>query len=358
MLAAPGAPSFLPLFHTIEADSEALWASDITLTDSRLTYRHEGDKLEWDAAFSYASFDVDYQPYTPFDFFGFSEHLHEDRFSGTANLRYSPSDPLTLLATLGAYDGYPDYRRVWIANRYRQKYDHPDFPRIPGYEDPDPKGWNTSLGTRWEYLPLRGFAELKVGYAFDQAARGYEDGTNNVGGYRLLLGRERLETETASLSSENVLTSWLRSLNEFTFIHTSGRESRFSYQGSLNIALSPWWVIRGYGGISTEDPAFDAHFFGGTTEWEALRSFFISLTARYYEDTGEIENSLLTSAAPPLRSHEIGLGLRYSWPHSSLKFYLAALWTDYAPIQNAIEFTHLYADRNWGLAQIAYSLQF
>lgn len=352
------APSSVPLFHTIEADSEALWAPDILLTDSRLTYRHQADSLEWDAAFSYASFDLDYEPYIPYDFFGFSEHLHEDRFTGLANIRYLPVDRLTLLGTVGLYDGYPDYRRVWIANRYRQKYAHPDFPTIPGYKEPDPKGWNASAGVRWEYIPLKAFAEWRLGYAFEQTAPGYEDGTNSIGDYKLLRGRERLDTEIASLSLENVWTSWLRSLNEFTLTHTSGREARFTYQGSLNVALSRWWVIRAYGGIATEDPQFDAYFVGGTSEWEALRSLFVSLTARYYEDTGEIENSLLTSAAPPLQSHEIGVGLRYIWGRSSLKVYVAAFWTDYGPVRNAVEFTHLYTDRHWGLAQIAYSLQF
>jgi hypothetical protein len=358
IFAAESTSAFLPLFHAIEADSEVVWASDIVLTDSRLTYRQQTDPVEWDAAFSYASFDMDYEPYTPYDFFGFPEHLNEDRLSGLANIRYSPVDRITLLGTAGIYDGYPDYRRVWIANRYRQKNNHPDFPRIPGYKEPKPKGWNTSLGTRWEYIPLRAFAEVRLGYAFDQTAPGYEEGTNNIGDTVLIRGRDRLETETATLSSENVLTSWLRALNEFTFIHTTGREARFTYQGSLNVALSRWWFIRAYGGIATEDPQFDAYFVGGTSEWEALRAFFVSVTARYYEDTGEIENSLPTSAAPPLKSHEIGVGLRYMWGRSSLKVYVAAFWTDYGPVRNAVEFTHLYSDRHWGLAQIAYSLQF
>jgi hypothetical protein len=86
----------------------------------------------------------------------------------------------------------------------------------------------------------------------------------------------------------------------------------------------------------------------------------LSLTGRYYKDTGEIENSLLTtSAAPPLQSWEIGLGVRYAWGRSALKVYVAPFWTDYAPSGDAsAEFIHLYEDRNWVLAQIAFSLQF
>lgn len=350
----------VPLFHTIEADAEGLWATDMLLTDSRLTYRHEMGAMEWDASFSYASFDMDYRHFSEFDFFGFEEDLDEDRFGGQVNLRYTPVDRLTLLAGAGVYDGYPDFRRVWIANRYRQKYDHPDFPRIPGYEEPDPRGWNVSAGARWEYPPLAGFAELKFGYAADQTAPGYEDGEDANGDYLLLRGREHLQTKSVSFSSENVLTDWLRALNEFAVIDTSDRELRFTYQGSLNVALAPAWVVRGQGGISTEEPRFDAFFFGATVEWEPLQKLFLSVTGRYYEDNGEIENSLLTSsAAPPLRSWELGVGLRYVWQRSAIKLYVAAIRTDYDPINvGTAEFTHLYGDRKWGLAQIAYSWQF
>jgi hypothetical protein len=350
----------LPRAHTIEADLEGVWSSDMLLTDSRLLYRHEIGDVEWDAAFSYASFDIDYRPFIGFDPSGYEEDLDEDRFGGQINLRYAPLDPLTLLAGGGLYDGYPDYRRVWIANRYRQKYDNPNSTRKPGYEEPDPKGWNVSAGARWEYLPLAGFAELKLGYAADQTAPGYEDSQDSMGNYLLLRGREHLQIKSLMLSSENVLTSWLRSLNEFTIIDTTDRELRFSYQGSLNVAVAPKWVVRGHGGLSTEEPQFDAFFFGATLEWEPIRRLFLSVNARYYEDTGEIEDSVLTSsAAPPLQSWELGAGVRYVWGRSALKLYVARLRTNYDPINaSTAEFFYLYSDRNWELAQIAYSWEF
>lgn len=351
---------FLPQENTIEADSEMVWSSDIVVSDSGMTYRRQIDKLEAEAALAYTSYEIDYRPFREFDFFGFEEHLHEDRFRGRANLRYTIVDRVTLIGGGGVYDGYSNYRRVWIANRYRQKYDHPDFPRIPGYVEPDPKGWNATGGARWEYIPRAGFAEMTFGYAMDQTAPGYEDGEDSAGNYLLLRGRERLHTRTVTVSSENVLASWLRSLNEFFLFDTSARELRFSYKGSLNIALAPAWIVRAYGGITTEEPRFDAHFLGATLEWEPLKNFFLNVTGRYYEDNGEIEDSLLTSnAAPPLRSLEAGVGLRYAWKRSALKVGIAAFHTNYDPIGvGQSEFTHLYSDRKWGLAQIAYSWQF
>ena len=359
-LSAQNPASFLPSSHTLEIDSDAVWSSDIFATDSRLMYRHKPGKLEWDATFSYASFDMDYKPFTAFDFFGYEEDLDEDRFGGQVNLRYALVDRFTLLGAGGIYDGYTDYRRVWIANRYRQKYDHPDFPRIAGYEEPDPKGANVSAGARWEYLPLAAFAELRLGYAADKTAPGYEDSEDSTGQFLLLRGREHLQTTSVNLSSENVLTSWLRSLNEFALIDTTAREARFAYQGSLNVALAPAWVLRGYGGVSTEEPRFDAFFFGATLEWEAIRGWFFNATARYYEDTGEIIDPVLTSsAAPPLRSWELGAGVRYVWGRSAIKLYAGTFRTNYDPVEEgSAEFTFLYRDRKWGLAQIAYSWEF
>src|SRR5690349_20116544 len=106
------------------------------LTDSRVSYRETGPKLEWTAGIAYASFAEEYRPFRSLDFFGFNEDLFEDRLSWQADGRLRLEDSWTLMAGAGGYKGYPNYRRVWIANRYRQKYDHPDFPRVPGYEEP------------------------------------------------------------------------------------------------------------------------------------------------------------------------------------------------------------------------------
>ena len=346
--------------QTFEVDSEVAWASDMLLSESTIRYRQSLGGKEWDLSVSYATFDEDYRPNPLVDANPFEEHLHEDRIGGQLQMRLPLAERLTFLSSIGLYEGYLNYRRVWIANRYRQKYGHPDFPRVPGYEPPDPKGANVSLGTRWEYLPATGFAEWTLGYARDKTAPGYEDGEDAQGNYKLLQGQELLDTWSVKFSSENVLTRRLRALNEFSFAWTTERDMRFTYQGSLNLALGERWVLRGYGGITTEDPQFDAHFFGATLECEVLPGLLLGATGRYYEDTGEIESGLpFTSAAPPLRSWEAGVSLRYSWRRATLKASFAPFATDYKrdPLIGP-EFFYLYEDRRWSLAQIALSVQF
>jgi len=296
------------------------------------------------------------------DFFGFEETLEEQRYSLAANLRQQLGDasPFTLLASASGREGYPNYRRVWIANRYRQKYDHPDFPRVPGYSEPSPSEWTAALGVRWEYLPTVGFAEVRPGYSHEVAAPGYEDGTNSVGDYRLIRNRVNLDTFSAALSSENILTRRLRIQNTLTFSQTTGRELRSSYRGAVNFAPGERWVLRATGGYSTEDPQFEAYHFGLTAEYELLPNLLVSVAGRYYSDTGEIENSLsITSAAPPLQSWEAGFGLRYSYRRFSCQVYGGPFWTDYTRKPNiGPEFIYLYSDRNWGLARLALGLQF
>jgi hypothetical protein len=349
----PGAP----LVQTLEADSEFGWAFDIFLTDTTIRYSQARGRTEWDARFGYATFDLDYRPNPNFDALGYPEHLDEERFSGQLELRQQISETITLLGSSSVYVGYTDYRRVWIANRYRQKYAHPGFPRVPPYESPDPKGYSFSAGSRWEYVRSLGFAELNLGYARDHTAPGYAD---LPGQSRPQQGRKRLDTKSASLSSENVLTKRVRTLNEFTLSDVSTRDLRFTYQGSINIALGERWVMRGNGGITTESSTFDAYFFGLTVECEIMRNLLLSLTGSFYEDSGEVfDPSIPSDAAPPLKSWEVGVGLRYTWGNSSVKIYAAPFWTDYSWEGVAFEeFRHLWADRNWGLAQIAYSLQF
>jgi thiol-disulfide isomerase/thioredoxin len=351
----PGAP----WTHTLGPDSEIVHASDIFLTDTRFSHRMERGRTDLELAFAYASFDMEYRPFTPIDFFGFEEDLREDRVSALANVRQEFGSRFTLLSSAGIYDGYPDYRRVWIANRYAQKYDHPDFPRIEGYQPPDPWGYNVAIGLRYEYLPATGFAELRLGYASDRTAPGYEDGLDPDGEFVLLRGNTRLNTASLTLASENILTTRLRVLNELSFSETTDRKVRLSYQGSLNLAVAERWVLRGYGGVSTEEPVFDAHYFGLTAEYEVLPNLAFGVPGRYYRDSGEIENSLpITSAAPPLRSWEVGAGVRFTGSNVSLKLYAAPFWTDYQPRRGiAEEFTYLYRDRNWVLVQLALSVQ-
>ncbi len=342
--------------RTFEAESEAATASDIRLLQTALTYTWRRGAAALELTAGYASMRVDYEPFSAFDFLGSSVDLHEDRYEGLVEGRVGLGDTVTVTGSLGAYSGFRAYRSVWLANYYRQQ-----FSVLPDYEDPDPKGASVSAGARWEYLPANGFLEAELGYALDQVAPGYTLDPDPVT-MELVLdhGRELLHTRSLRLSSENLLSRRIRTLNQFSVAITSERQPRYAFQGNVNLALGERWVVRGYGGYTQEAPEFKAHFFGSTVEFEVTPAFFVHVSGRYYTDTGEIENSLLLSAfAPGLESYQAGIGVRLVQGDASLKLFLGPYWTRYDAIELGTRpFTNLYKDRTWGIAQIAYAVQF
>lgn len=341
-----------PITHKGEASVEALVSKDIQTTSTTVSYGQKKGSTEWKLSFSYSSIDEDYEPFRLFDFLGYSEHLHEDYVGGQASLRQKLGDSVTLIAAGGGYDGFTDFRSVWLSTYYKQQ-----FGFLPGYSSPDPRGFNASGGLRWEYQPTTGFVEADFLYSNDEIAPGYE---MDPGTGELAHGRDILHTYAPALKFENVLTSRIRTLNEFQLIITSGREPRYAYRGSVNAALAERWVWRTAGGYTQEDPMLEAWFTGSTLEYEITPRWLVSITGRYYRDTGEIENSLLiSSAAPGLETWQSGAGLRYVGKRSSFNISLAPVFANYRPVDVGTRpFTNLYKDRTWLLAQLSWAIEF
>ena len=339
----------VPLVHKLEADFESLWSSDILLTQSGVNYGQSRPSTEWNLGFSYGSIDFDYRPVS-FDFLGSPVDVLEDRLAAQANWQGKRSERLTVLGSAGLYDGFTDYRSAWLNEYYRQQ-----FSTLPTYQRADPKGWNFSAGLRWEYLPSTSFLQADLAYMRDNIAPGYEIDFDG-----LFRGRETLRTYAVSLSSENILTPRFRALNQVYLLDTTERELRFTYQTSLNWALGERWVWRSYAGLTLEDPDFEAYFVGSTMEYEYTPTLLLGVNGRFYRDSGEIENSLLFSAAAPrIYNYQAGFSLRWLKGESVLKITAAPYFMRYAPTSlGTAFFSNLYKDRDWGIAQIAYSVNF
>jgi hypothetical protein len=346
-----------PLAQRFDADTEVTWTSDILLTETALAYQADFAKVRWDVSFAHNLYYENYRPFHIADPFGFAEILRENRYAGQLTARPRLTDRLTLILSGGAYDGFQDYRRVWLNNYYRQQFANPRFPPIPGYEPADPKGWNAGAGLRWEYLARRGFLEARGGYNVDDVAPGFvhDPATGFAVG-----GQARLYTTWGSLSSENILSPRVRALNELRISDTTTRQARVSWQSSLNAALGERWVLRPYGGYTREAPKFEAWWIGQAVEFEATPVCALILSGHYYHDTGEILDPLvLSSAAPALGSWQASLGLRINWGRATVRISVGPYFTDYQKVaQSSLAFANLYRDRQWGLAQIAIGVPF
>jgi thiol-disulfide isomerase/thioredoxin len=341
-----------PVIRQFEVSFEGMFATDIDITSSVLSYDQKQGGTEWKIGYTHNTIGEDYEPYSQFDFLGYAENIHSTYNSGTVSVRQAVTDKLTVLAGGGAYYGFTDFRSLWLANYYQQQFDF-----VPGYQTPYPKGFNFSSGLRWEYQPTTGFVEAGFLYAYDQIAPGYEfDPELN----RAVHNDDVLRTYSPSLNFENVLTPWLRTLNEFRITFTTGRESRFAYRGSVNTALGENLVGRVSGGYTTENPTLRAWFAGGTLEYALTKNWLVNVSGLFYHDTGEIENSLfISTAAPGLTTWQGGPGLRYIGERMSFSLSAAALRSVYDPLTVGTRpFTNLYQNRTWLALQAAWSLTF
>ena len=347
-------PTGPPVARRVEAGFDALAASDIQVFGGSASYGQKKGGTEWKLSFTHNSIDEDYEPFKRFDFLGFSEKVHADYNGGQASIRQKLTDSLTAQVAGGAYNGFTDFRSLWLSTYYRQQYEQ-FFPTQ--YERPEPQGFNAAAGLRWEYQPTAGFAEAGFLYANDQIAPGYERDPNRN---NLLVGREILHTYSPTFKFENVLALRVRALNEFQLTITSGREARYAYRGAVNVALGERWVARASGGYTREDPTLRAWFAGATLEFEVAPRWLLHASGRYYHDTGEIENSLLiSSAAPGLATWQAGGGLRYAGERMSFSVSVAPVFASYQTVDIGTRpFTNLYQDRTWISAQVAWTIEF
>lgn len=329
---------------------EFMGASDVTLFDASVTNRFESRGWDGSTNVTYGRIGIDYQP-VDFDFQGEAVTRNENAIVFQVNGRRTIGEHWTLLAGAGGYDGYTNYRSVWLDEYFFQQY--AGLGNIPGfdtYEVAHPKGINVSTGARWDYRPASGFAELTVSWLGDEVSPGYEIDFNG-----LVRGRDKLSSFAAALSFENVLTRNLRSRVVLSAVKTTDREVRLGIHGALNVALSERWIARFEGGAATESPRFDSFFGNVALEYEISPAVAVFASARYYEDTGEIENALLfTSSAPGMDSRQAGAGVRWIGDEWSARLFIAPLRVDYEPTNPDTDFfQNLYRDRDWTVLQFA-----
>ena len=341
-----------PVTRQGEVSFEGMFSPDIDITSTTMSYDQQQDGTEWKINYTHNTITEDYQPDKQFDFLGHAQNIHADYNGGRASVQQAWRDDFRLTAAGGVYDGFTDFRSLWLANYYKQQFNF-----VPGYHSPHPQGFNLAAGLRWECQPTTGFIGASFGYAYDQIAPGYD--FDSVKG-KAVHGDALLQTYAPALNFENVLTPWLRALNEFGLTLTTGRQPRFAYRGSVNVALGERWAWRTAGGYTHENPSLRAYFFSSTLEYEFARHWLIGVSGLLYHDTGEIENSLLIStAAPALKATQGSVGLRYAGDRIAFNVSVATLRSNYDPVTIGTRpFAKLYSDRTWLALQAAWSMTF
>ena len=341
--------------NPLEVGGEWVDAGDVTLLQGSWV----GDFVleDWESTLSlaYGHYSMNYVP-APFDFRGMDQRRNETNLAVQLNTQKQVRNDLSLMGGAGVYDGFTNYRSVWLDEYFRQQYS--DLPGVPGaenYVEADPKGVNATVGARWEYKPGTGFAQVDLSWLEDDVSPGYEIDFDG-----LRRGRLQLHTGSVSISTENVLTPRVRSYVVLRSSKTSERSTRYGADASLYVAVVDDWIMRWNAGAASENPQFEAAYISLALEHQIEEGISWFVDGRYYEDTGEIENALLfTTAAPGLASERFGLGFRWIGDNWSSRFYLARLRTDYDPTREDLDFfQNLYRDRDWDIIQVALSRRF
>lgn len=338
--------------HQVEVNSDVLSASDLILTEGSIRYSTSNDRYELRLSLNHGHMDLDYQPNRIADLIGQTTNLSSDRIGAQLSLNAPISKALVLRLGGGFYDGYTNYRTLWLDEYYRQQ-----FSNLKGYKEADPYGVNGLAGLRWEHLPATGFAEISLSYQQDQIAPGYDRPLFQP----LDRGRDRLKTGGLTISLEQVLSPKVRGRLQYSLTDTTNRSLRQAAQISLNYSIADSWVLRGSIARTSEQEGFRSHSIEATLEHDWNNTWFLGAGARAYRDNGDIENSLfvVSTAAPNLKSSQLFLSLKWTDHKSSFRIEGGPYYTDYAAADSIVApFAFLYSDRNFFRAGFSYTYSF
>ena len=329
---------------------EALECGDIRLRELNLQADRSLPRCQYVFSATASRIDIDYGP-AQYDILSQPVRRVEDRTAAELTARFRTDADFIPFAGGGGYCGFTDFRSVWLDEYYRQLY-----AGVPGYAHASPHGWHALAGGRWSYVPGCAILQGTLVRQDDTVSPGYEPQI----GRPLLRGRERLRTTAVRVSTENVATRTVRTLLEIGAMNTTGRDTRYSVQGSVNWAVSDAVTLRGVMAGVREPPAFHATSVALTCERDWNARWFAGLAVRGYRDGGEVVDPLIgSSAAPAVRSVHVAASLRWQGERIAVRLEGGPYRTRYDNVALAsAQFARLYRDRTWRRGQCTASWRF
>ncbi|MBC8009291.1 MAG: hypothetical protein H7067_04250 [Burkholderiales bacterium] len=330
----------------LDASGEVLAADDISIQAHKLDFSvTQGDWI-LDLGLGAGLYDIDYINAV----FASSARLEESTV--LADIAATRKWGRDWEATAGAnvYDGFADYRSVWLAEYYRE-----NWTAFPAYRAPDPRGHAFALSGVWHYTPGAGRLDAGVSFGRDWVVPAWAFDPF-VGAP--VSSREVLDTFSGRLGAEQALNGWLKTELTASYQSTSERDARFGVTHSWAASAGPF-ALRISGGYSTEDPAFDAIYGNAAVEWNFLPTWTLTTRYQLYHDTGEIASSAFTASAPALDTRELYFGLLWDRYDIALSLGVGFLEADYDPLSTENSFFGaLYRDRDWVNVRAAASFSF
>lgn len=346
-----------PRFNSVEEPSrsvfgiyDSLSAPDIAINNSSITGQFPIGQVEVSVGISRNDSQVDYQP-SGLDLVGVAYRRNEAMNQVSLNGSWEFDQRFTGLLSLARYEGFTDYKSVWIDEFYNQQ-----FSLFPNFRDVTPRGHSISLGGRWEYIPGLATFDVVVGYQYDRISPAYEA----IPFEPLQVGLIDLDTASLRLVFENVLTPRVRVKQQFQLVDTTARDIRASYFGTANIAVDDDWVLRIDLGATVESPGFDSFQSAVSLEYDIDERWFFHGFFRRYNDSGEIvDPTIISTAAPALDTELFGIGVTWVKDRWSFHVSLGDYDTQYDDVpSSSFQFENLYLDREWDFFRTQLSVTF
>jgi len=329
----------------LDGELDGLDGDGISVWRSGLTYEQQRGAWTFTALLGQTWTSIDYEPTIVTE----PAHRAEDTLEGSLELRHRLSDAWELSAAARAYDGFSDYRSLWISEYYDQFYGF-----LPGYEYADPRGQAYTLGGVWTYSPRAGKLGLYTTWGRDHIVPAW-----SAEGPVATPTRDVLDTFSARLLWEAALTPRVKMQHALRLTDVTDRDLRTQVNSELVWAATDRLTLRLHGGGAQESPDFEAWFGGLAFECEFTPAWHAGLSARWYEDTGEIEAANFNTAAPGVSTRELALSLLWKGETSAVRLSLGHYGTNYEALDaNNLFFGNLYRDRDFLTARFACTLNF
>lgn len=325
-----------------DSEFEGLCSDDIDVWSAALSYEQERNGWRLNAGLTRLDYSLDYVPASG----GLPTDLSESTLLGNLSIARELNSDFELSLGLRTYDGFANYRSLWIAEYYGQDFQF----NGSGYSPPSPGGWSLTGGAVWNPR-VESRVNFSLTYGEDRIAPGWSTPFES--------SNDLLKSRSTSIRWEETLSPKLKTETLFTYSDITDRDPRVLLQSSWNYAFNDDFTLRLHTGAVKENPNFESIYGGISLDYQVSTNWSLALSTRLYHDSGEIENSGFNTAAPGLKSSEIGLSALYQKGEHSIRASVSYYDTHYDAVDaDNEEFLNLFQDRNWVAMRLAYSLSF
>lgn len=330
-------PSAAAADEWVEVTSDNALASDVLTSDLTVWSVTSAAGLDLDVTAYGSVISIDYQP-APADFFTDPATRTELRYGGALQVSRRLSADWTVRAGGGGYSGFTDYRSVWLAEHWRQK-----FRGFEAYVAPEPAGYFGQLGAQYRAGTL-GLWEAAARWASDEVVPAWERGPAG----RFTSSAKRLNSTVLSLTWDATPHPRLQTRLGFEWFDQTSRGNRFGGIAEAHWIPAEGWMLKAVGRVTSEEPDFQS----ASLLLEALRQLHpglqVAIFVRGYEDNGQVTFGLPEStASPALQTLHTGLRVRQTLGNWTWSIAAGPYWNDYE--QRDDVFDVLFRDRSWVL---------